>query len=324
MAMNINTNTGLISRNYDAINKVNKILVGKSVAGLQENSSGTIRELSEAEVRENYPKARGEQRILQVDCSEIVNNIYSKTGDNITYNVDGVTFSNEEMKSCKEVVKNALSVLPIKGSDLDYEDYAMMGIAQNMVDAYGKENLTKEQAEVLNQSVEAYINELIQAEKDRQNSSGCFIDETDYIGPNGNLNEYYAVRTKMSDEAVASLKSQLTSNLPENTRNTLLANLEHAQSVGSVVQSASNSQLADRIRTLFHNMNLNDNLEIADVYEQYGEIMTPVYNAFGVENNFNNNSLTNVLEQDVQRFSLQIANARAVIMNVGSGLNVSV
>lgn len=324
MAMNTNIYTGLISRNYDVISKANKILVGKSVAELQENGSGTMRKLSETEVRENHQKKRSEQRTLDVDSREIVNNIYSKTGDNITYNVDGVTFSNEEMKSCKEVVKNALSVLPIKGSDLDYEDYAMMGIAQNMVDAYGKENLTKEQAEVLNQSVEAYINELIQAEKDRQNSSGCFIDETDYIGPNGNLNEYYAVRTKMSDEAVASLKSQLTSNLPENTRKTLLANLEHAQSVGSVVQSASNSQLADRIRTLFHNMNLNDNLEIADVYEQYREIMTPVYNAFGVENNFNNNSLTNVLEQDVQRFSLQIANARAVIMNVGSGLNVSV
>ena len=95
-----------------------------------------------------------------------------KTGDNITYEIDGVTFTNAQMKACKEVVRNAISALPVKGSDLDYKDYASMGIATNMVNSYAKENLTEEQAAVINKSMEEYINSLTQAEKERQNSQG--------------------------------------------------------------------------------------------------------------------------------------------------------
>lgn len=83
-------NTGLISPNYDVINKANKILAGKTAEDLKANTSGTMRELSAEEVREMREKARNEQRTLNVDRSEIVNNVYCKTGDNITYNVDGV------------------------------------------------------------------------------------------------------------------------------------------------------------------------------------------------------------------------------------------
>ena len=153
MSMEISyPNTGLISPNYDAINKANKIFAGKTAEDLKANTSGTMQELSTEEVREMREKARNEQRTLNVDRSEIVNNVYWKTGDNITYNVDGVSFTNEEMKACKEVVKYAIAALPTKGSDLDYEDYAVMGIAINMVNTYATEHLTEEQAEVVNKS----------------------------------------------------------------------------------------------------------------------------------------------------------------------------
>lgn len=325
MSMEISyTNTGLISPNYDAVNKANKILAGKTAEDLKANTSGTMQELSTEEVREMREKARNEQRTLNVDRSEIVNNVYWKTGDNITNNVDGVSFTNEEMKACKEVVKNAIAALPTKGSDLDYEDYAAMGIAANMVNTYATEHLTEEQAEVVNKSINDYLDGLVQAEKERHAQSGYFIDDTEGVGSTAELNKYYAVRQQLSEEAAESLRSQITSNLPENTRNTLLDNLEHASKQGSVVQSASNKQLADTIRLLFQNLNLNDGNAANDAFARYREMMLPVYRAAGIENTVNHNSLSNVLKQDEDRFSMQIANARAVISNIGSSLNIIV
>ena len=53
MSMEINyPNTGLITQNYDAINKANKLLAGKTAEELKANTSGTMQELSAEEVRE--------------------------------------------------------------------------------------------------------------------------------------------------------------------------------------------------------------------------------------------------------------------------------
>ena len=318
------TNTGLISQNYDVINKANNIIAGKTVEEIKVNVSGTMHELTDEEVREMHEKACNEQRTLNVDSSEIINNVYWKTGDNITYNVDGVSFSNEEMKACKEVVKNAIAALPTKGSDLDYEDYAAMGIVANMVNAYASEYLTEDQAEVVNKSINDYLDSLVQAEKKRHAQSGYSIDDTEGVGSTGELNKYYAVRHQLSDEAAGSLKSQLTSNLPESTRKTLLANLEHASKSGSVVQSASNKQLADTVRALFQNLNLRDGNAVNDAYAKYEEIMTQVYQANGIEDTVNHASLSHVLMQDVNRLSMQITNAKAVLNSIGSSVDISI
>ena len=198
--------------------------------------------MSDEEVRQMHQKQQNQPKTLSVSRSEVVDNVFSKTGDNITYDIDGVKFTNAEMKACKEVVRNAISALPTKGSDLDYKDYASMGIATNMVSSYAKENLTEEQADVINKSMEEYINNLTQSEKERQNSQGDFTDEQG--------DTYYNVRRNLSNQAADSLKSQMA-NLPEQTRKTLLANLEGAAQRGSVVQSASNKELSSIIKNLF-------------------------------------------------------------------------
>lgn len=113
-------NTGLVTRNYDLIEQFDR-MYAKNADALKTSSSGTMKAVSEEDVKAINAKRKSEPKTLSVDSSEIVNNIYSKTGDNITYDVNGVTFSNEEMKACKEVVKNAISFLPTMGSDLDYE-----------------------------------------------------------------------------------------------------------------------------------------------------------------------------------------------------------
>lgn len=313
-------NTGLISQNYDVINTVTKKYAGNTSEKLQEKSSGTMRKMSDEEVREMQQKQQNQSRTLSVDRSEVVDNVFSKTGDNITYEIDGVTFTNAQMKACKEVVRNAISALPAKGSDLDYKDYASMGIATNMVSSYAKENLTEEQAAVINKSMEEYINSLTQAQKERQNSQGYFTDEQEGVGNTGNLNTYYNTRMKLSDKAADSLKIQMA-NLPEQTRKTLMANLEGATQRGSVVQSASNKELSSTIKTLFQNVDMKDEKALNATMKQYRELMTPVYQASGIRNTANNNSLTNVLDQDISRFVKQIANANAVTGNVGSTFN---
>ncbi|MBP3569199.1 MAG: hypothetical protein J6K04_08560 [Lachnospiraceae bacterium] len=317
-------NTGLITRNQAVIETANKKLLGKSAKDLQANATGSLRELSEEEVRELHAKAKNETKVLQADRSEFINNIYSKTGDNITYEIDGVRFTNEEMKRCKELVKQAVMELPSMGSDLDYEDYAAIGLAENMVSTYAKEHLTEEQANVLEQSISDYMEQLIDAEKERQSGEGYFIDQQDSVGPTGELNNYYAMRKTLGESAAESFKKLLNEKLPEQTRHTLLANLEHAQTSGSVVQSATNRELAGMIRELFKNTDMKNPSAMSSACNKYKELMKPVYQSFGVMDTAQHNSLTHVLNQDVNRFDMQAARAKAVMGGLGGTVNVSV
>lgn len=107
----------------------------------------------------------------------------------------------------------------------------------------------------------------------------------------------------------------MTSNLPESTRKTLLANLE---------QSASNEQLANTIRALFQNIDLQDGNVVNGAFAKYREIMTPAYRANGIENTMHHDSLSHVLEQDINRFSVQIVNANAVLKGIGSSVDICV
>lgn len=50
------------------------------------------------------------------------------------------------------------------GSDLDYKDYASMGIASSMVNSYAKDNLTDEQVAVIDKTVQEYLGRLVRAE----------------------------------------------------------------------------------------------------------------------------------------------------------------
>ena len=317
-------NTGLITRNQAAIETANKKLSGKSAKDLQANATGSLRELSEEEVRELHAKAKNEPKILQAERSEFVNNIYSKTGDNITYEIDGVRFTNEEMKRCKELVKQAVLELPSMGSDLDYEDYAAMGLAENMVSTYAKEHLTEEQANVLEQSISDYMEQLINAEQERQAGEGYSIDQREGIGPTGELNKYYAVRKTLGESAAESFKKLLNEKLPQQTRNTLLANLEHAQTSGSVVQSATNRELAGMIRELLKNTDIKNPASMSSACSRYKELMKPVYQSYGVMDTAQHKSLTHVLNQDVNRFDMQATRAKAVMGGLGSTVNVSV
>ena len=63
-----------------------------------------------------------------------------------------------------------------------------------MVSSYAKENLTEEQAGVVNQTMEEYLDSMVQAEQERYSDEKYFIDDTKdgYLGAR---NQYYNVRS---------------------------------------------------------------------------------------------------------------------------------
>lgn len=313
------TNTGLTSLNYALLKKVNSKLQGKDIEGLGAKGLEKIKSLSAEELGVLRQQQKSRPMILNVDSSEIVNNVYSNTESNTTYNIDGTMFTNEEMQACKEVVKNAIAVLPRKGSSLDYSDYALMGIASNAVGSYAKEHLTKDQAEIVNRSIEEYIDSLKQAEKESQKSAECFTDYTEGVGSTGELNKYYSTRSPLglSQEAVEDFE-RMVAHLPADTRNRLLANLGAAQSKGSVVQSASNKEYAETIKSAFQEADLKDDISVNAVLKRYQKLMSPVYKAAGLQNIYGNNALASVLKQDENSFLAYISNMRTIAENAGS------
>lgn len=241
-------NNGMITQNYDAINRFGKAYTGKDLSAL---STGTMRAVSAEELKAENERKKSEPRVLNVDSSEIINNVFSKTGNNVTYDIGGVSFSNEEMKACKEVVKNALSFLPTMGSDLDYYDYASMGIASNMVSSYVRDNLTKEQVEIVNKSFETYLNDMVHAEKERHNRDGIYMSNSSLEGINKETNSYYSLRTRNNETGFDPLQNLFNDRMSQNVKDTILQNASHVKEYGSVVQSASNEDAAKSIMDLF-------------------------------------------------------------------------
>ena len=132
------------------------------------------------------------------------------------------------------------------------------------------------------------------------------------------------MRKTLGESAAESFKKLLNEKLPEQTRNTLLANLEHAQTSGSVVQSATNRELAGMIRELFKNTEMKNPASVSSACNKYKELMKPVYQSYGVTDTAQHKSLTHVLNQDVVSFDIQAARAKAVMSGLGSTVNVSV
>ena len=282
------------------------------------NSTGTMRALTQEETVARKTEERNKPVTLNVEADELIVNRYSDTGDNITYNVDGVSFSNKEMKNLKGIVKNALSILPTKGSDLDYCTYASMGIAANMVDSYAKDSLNTEQAKIANKSIANYLDTLTK-------SQAHYKEGVAYGGTGGS--DYYGVNVRLSESAVEGLKKEVDTinHMSASTRSTLLDNITKATTLGGKAAFATNMEFANSIRTEFSQVDTRKDSEISKLFEKYREMMTPVYQEWGLRNTSYNYQLDNKIESDIAAFSAQISNTNAMIRNVASGnMNITV
>ena len=253
------------------------------------DTGGTIRELTQEESAQRREELVNRPTTLSVTADEITGNRFSETRDNVTYDVEGVRFSNSEMSELKEIAKSAVSMLPTMGSDLDYNAYASMGLAVNMVRTYAAEHLTEEQAAVAVKGLEAYADRLANAQRAGQD------------GPTS----YYVSGNTVTDTAADALRRKLAE-LPGD-HSTLLRNLSIAQANGGLGASAADKELSGSIRDDFAKVDLRNKPAVKALLDGYRDKVTPAYREWGLDNKGHDTSLTSKLSNDTELFTNQIA-----------------
>lgn len=343
MSIGINyASIGPVRQNHTVINAVNKKVIGRTEKDLKAVASGTMKAVSPEELEAIRKKKEHFTYICEINHSAIMNvpgvGIKAVTrasndsgNSNTIYNIDGITFTVEELSECREVMKNAVSMLPIKGSSLDYTDYASMGIATNMVSSYAENNLTEEQAGVVNQTMREYLDSMMQAEQERYNDEKYFIDDREG-GWQGAENQYYNVRRITDREMYDELRELFLRELGPTVGagwlahiDDTLARMDNGETFSHGVRSATNKELTSKIKQMFADVNIYDEDALSKTYTEYRKYMKVLYDAVTITNPDNGrNSIAQWLSEDVNAVISKISNAKAVIDNVGRKVNCSV
>lgn len=241
--------------------------------------------------------------LKRTECNYSSNAFFQKNMPQImtdgSYLVGGVYFSKEELEQCRVVMKAAAENIDCgmgKGVDIDYNDYAQMGLAVSSVRTYAEEHLTKEQAEVVNKAMQEYNEALIDLEKQAYANRTCV--ETNYEG----VSEYYGKAVVLDDaliDEINRLKEEISR----------LTGRQFAPTVKGMtagVQSATNEKLIGEISDLFANTDIEDEESVNAAIETYKELMRPAYLAYGILDS--RGALTRRLNEDAEKFRAQIAN----------------
>ena len=167
--------------------------------------------------------------------------------DNDAYEVDGVRFSAEEMKSMREALGDVFTSVKRPGSSIDYSDYAKMGIAENVVRSYAEKNLSEEQTEVVMKAVSEHMDQLIDKE-----SEASFVVEDRYYGKQYTGDAWVKLKQYIKDMAA-------DSDLPEQTKRVFAA--INVEAPGMAI-SASNTELASSLRSVFSTLDFGNSDEL--------------------------------------------------------------
>lgn len=278
------------------------------------NSSAKNSNIEDVRNNSSIVSANTEKKVVTRGSEIFYNNYLLKTSNDKSYVIDGVKFTSEEVDAVRSVLQNAVS--PLLGGKLyyDYKDYAEMGIAENSVAKYVAENLTEEQAEVVNQSLSGYIANLLNEEENWLNAE-CYIDTTEGVGDTGEMNTYYGVRHYtpqwIRDEMNAALaKFDI---YRQDTKSKAVSDNNSVESKnGGLIYCASNKGLAESIRSLFARTDITDAGQLADTFKQYKDMLKTAYQAVGFGKTTNER-----LIDDTNSFTKQISNMKAVF----SGIN---
>ena len=215
-----------------------------------------------------------------------------------SYTIGGATFSKSELEQCRAVMKAAADGIeagPGKNLNLDYRNYAQMGIAVSSVQSYAASNLTEEQAKVVNKAMQEYNQSLISMEKE-------YLSEDDYpVSDTNDFSKYYGMKHVLTDgelKAINEMKKELSK-----ITGHAYKPVEKGYTV--TIQSATNQKLIQDITDLFSNMDINDETSVSKAMEQYKKLAGAAYKASGLSGN----SLNSVLNQDIAGFRNQIKNS---------------
>ncbi len=193
--------------------------------------------------------------------------------DNTAYEVDGVRFSSEEMTSIREVLSDVFASVKSPGSNLVYSDYAKMGIAENVTRSYAEKNLSEEQTEVIMKAVSEHMDQVIDKEVKAE-----IVDENLYYGKRITGEEFDRLFRKLyeaSKEIFAN--SDLYSEEKKKRHSEYIDRCLETHTSGGILMSASNTELANSLRSGFANLNFEDEDELQTFFKQYQDWMRPAY-----------------------------------------------
>ena len=281
-------NTDRIKENWDEIKANSKSLGYISLEGASYESSvpaGTVGNTGGLKQVTNYSL----DAFFQKDMPQI-----STDGK---YMVGGAAFTEEELEQCRMVMKAAVDGIECgigKGVNIDYRNYAQMGIAVSTVKSYAAENLTEEQAVVVNKAMQSYNEALVNLEKE-------VCSGIDYVQTNYKCSEYYGLGHILSDtemDLINEFKEEICK----------LTGKEYEPTVGvkiGVVCSATNQELIGKITDLFSDMDSTDENAVNAAMVKYRELIKPAYIANGWDDE--HGALTKGINRDVENFRKQIS-----------------
>lgn len=271
----------------------------------EEIKKNSISLLSVSEEAASYENTISTEKIKNLgelnkmnSCNYSSNAFFQKDMPKITtdgqYMVNGALFSKEELEQCRIVMKSAADSIECN-VDLNYEDYAQMGIAVSCVKNYADMHLNKEQAEAVNRAMSEYNEALINRQEEML--SGANYVDSEYEG----LSDYYG-KVRILDngeiDALNKLKeemSKITGHHYEPTRTGATA----------VVGSATNEKLINEIYDLFSNVDVTDEEMLEIAMKKYEALVKPAYLAYGINDDYG--SLSRILDRDTSGFGKQIS-----------------
>lgn len=195
------------------------------------------------------------------------------TSDNVAYEVDGVRFSAEEMKSMREALGDVFTSVKQPGSNLVYSDYAKMGIAENVVRSYAEKNLSGEQADVIMKAVSGHMDQVIDGEVEAE-----IVDENLYYGKRVTGEEFDRLFRKLYEARKEFFaKSDFYSEEKKKMHSEYIDRCLETRTAGGILMSASNAKLANSIRSGFSTLDFGNEEEVRSFFKQYEDWMKPAY-----------------------------------------------
>jgi hypothetical protein len=217
-----------------------------------------------------------------------------------TYSVGGVSFSKEELENARTVMMSAgeeISAGSGKNSTLDYNNYAQMAIAETAVDQYAKENFNEEQQKVIAKAMKEYNAGL----EELQNKT---LSDMNAVDNNYGEISYYYGKSNVLDENMADMLNKMKEELSRLTGRQYRKSV--AGEVAGTIQTATNTKLINNIKSVFADVDLNDEKSVSDAMKKYQELVRPAYMA----NGNSSQSVSRILNSDTDRFMQMIENIK--------------
>ncbi|ADK17032.1 MULTISPECIES: hypothetical protein [Clostridium] len=229
--------------------------VNNFVAKIAQNfsDSSSLKE-DEKSIKKGITDLIGEmKRNISKGISNNIENLNTK------FKVNGVDFTLKELVDSSKVMDYACSIVNTLGG-MDYSDYAEMGIAKGKVSSYAEKNLNVEQQKLLNSTMSARIQKVIDSEPE--------------------------ISTVIEDLKRVNIKIDMVTD--KNSKYYAVKSLERA----------TNKEYAQKIMDTFANVDYSNAKSFDKAIEEYKVLIKPVLEEAGIKNMGKNDALDYTIDYE--------------------------